>query len=117
MGAPMYTDIHLAAVERGRVYVFNNTRVSDGHWTGYNHVIHIFTQLLPLLIALPPSPSPPFQGNLSSDSVILEGQVMRGRFGTSVTNLGDIDDDGYEGVCMRCDCDCVCKVMTMYACI
>ena len=41
--------------------------------------------------------------NLSSDSVILEGQVTRGHFGTSVTNLGDIDDDGYEGVCMRCD--------------
>jgi len=36
--------------------------------------------------------------------VILEGQVTRGRFGTSVANLGDIDDDGYEGVCMRCDC-------------
>ena len=47
---------------------------------------------------------PPSQGNLSSDSVILEGQVTRGHFGTSVTNLGDIDDDGYEGVCMRCDC-------------
>ena len=40
VGAPMYTDIHLAAVERGRVYVFNNTRVRDGHWTGYNHVFN-----------------------------------------------------------------------------
>jgi len=37
----------------------------------------------------------------------LEGQVTRGRFGTSVANLGDIDDDGYEGVCMRCDCVCI----------
>jgi len=37
----MYTDIRLAAVERGRVYVFNNTGVSDGHWTGYNHVFNI----------------------------------------------------------------------------
>ena len=32
--------------------------------------------------------------------MVLEGQVERGRFGTSVANLGDIDDDGYEGVCM-----------------
>ena len=31
--------------------------------------------------------------------MVLEGQVERGRFGTSVVNLGDIDDDGYEGVC------------------
>ena len=31
VGAPMYTDIRLAAVERGRVYVFNNTGVSCGH--------------------------------------------------------------------------------------
>ena len=72
----------------------------------------------PLLPTIPPPPLlspfllpsilsllfPPSQGNLSPDSVVLEGQVTRGRFGTSVTNLGDIDDDGYEGVCMRCDC-------------
>ena len=32
--------------------------------------------------------------------MVLEGQVERGRFGTSVVNLGDIDDDSYEGVCM-----------------
>ena len=32
--------------------------------------------------------------------MVLEGQVERGRFGTSVVNLGDIDDDSYEGVCI-----------------
>ena len=30
VGAPMYTNIALVSVERGRVYVFNNTGVS--HW-------------------------------------------------------------------------------------
>ena len=49
--------------------------------------------LLPLLF-----PLSCLQGNLSQTSVVLEGQVERGRFGTSVVNLGDIDDDSREGM-------------------
>ena len=44
------------------------------------------------------SPIPDIQGDLSQPGMVLQGQVDRGRFGNSVTNLGDIDDDGYEGM-------------------
>ncbi len=37
------------------------------------------------------------QGTLSTEPVRLDGLVAGGRFGTSMTNLGDVDDDGYEG--------------------
>ena len=61
---------------------------------------------LPLSLPLLPLPFPLSwpQGNLSQTSVVLEGQVERGRFGTSLVNLGDIDDDGYEGVCSGTMC-------------
>ena len=55
----------------------------------------------PFLCSSPPSLSSPIlyiQGNLSQPGMFLEGQVDRGRFGNSVTNLGDIDDDGNEGM-------------------
>ena len=45
-----------------------------------------------------PFPLSCLQGDLSQSSVVLEGQVERGHFGTSVVNLGDIDDDSREGV-------------------
>ena len=63
----------------------------------HNHFLSLLLSLplLSLLLYLSWS-----QGNLSLTSVVLEGQVERGRFGTSVVNLGDIDDDSYEGVCM-----------------
>ena len=80
------------------------------------------TLTLPSFSFLPPSPSPPslppfhpflfffsflllylspipyIQGDLSQPGMILEGQDDRDRFGNSVTNLGDIDNDGYEGM-------------------
>ena len=31
------------------------------------------------------------------DRIILNGTAARGRFGTSLANLGDINKDGYEG--------------------
>lgn len=37
------------------------------------------------------------QGTVSSEPLIFEGQAARGRFGMTVINLGDIDQDGYEG--------------------
>ena len=55
----------------------------------------------PFLCSSPPSLSSPIlyiQGDLSQPGMFLEGQVDRGRFGNSVTNLGDIDDDGNEGM-------------------
>ena len=54
-----------------------------------------FTFPFPLSIS---SPILDIQGNLRQPGMVLEGQVDRGRFGNSVTNLGDIDDDGYEGM-------------------
>ena len=48
-----------------------------------------------------PAPVLPQEGNLNSTpTIILEGDVDRGRFGSSLTNLGDVDNDGYEGECM-----------------
>ena len=35
IGAPMYTDIRRAATEIGRVYVFNNTGVSNHIYSGF----------------------------------------------------------------------------------
>ena len=46
--------------------------------------------------------------------MVLEGQVERGRFGTSVVNLGDIDDDSYEGVCMRVYTMCMVKYLVVH---
>ena len=43
-----------------------------------------------------------------SDPIIFDGPNPRGRFGTSLANLGDIDHDGNEGrgtlllTCMHC---------------
>ena len=39
------------------------------------------------------------QGRLSaSDPIVLSGDTAaKSRFGTSVTRLGDVNDDGYEG--------------------
>ena len=34
---------------------------------------------------------------MSSDPIIFDGPNPRGRFGTSLANLGDIDRDGNEG--------------------
>ena len=34
---------------------------------------------------------------MSSDPIIFNGLNPRGRFGTSLANLGDIDRDGNEG--------------------
>lgn len=36
------------------------------------------------------------QGLLSNDFVTLDGRGAHGRFGFSLTNMGDIDDDGME---------------------
>lgn len=36
---------------------------------------------------------------MSSEPLIFEGRAARGRFGMSLLNLGDIDQDGYEGTC------------------
>ena len=63
---------------------------------------HFFYCFLSLSLSLPllplPFPLSCLQGDLSQTSVVLEGRVERGRFGTSVVNLGDIDDDSYEGL-------------------
>ncbi len=37
------------------------------------------------------------QGFLSEEPLILFGMVKRGRFGNSLVNLGDLNDDGYDG--------------------
>ena len=37
------------------------------------------------------------QATVSSEPLILEGRAAGGRFGMSIINLGDIDQDGYEG--------------------
>ena len=42
-------------------------------------------------------PSLSVQGNLSPVPIILSGTVTGGRFGMSVLNIGDIDQDGFEG--------------------
>ena len=50
-----------------------------------------------LCMFLPPSLCP-VQGGLSSDPLILEGSGVAGaRFGMSVLNLGNIDQDDFEG--------------------
>ena len=46
------------------------------------------------------TPVLPQNGSLSSTPIIVEGDVARGRFGSSLTNLGDVDNDGYEGECL-----------------
>ena len=159
VGAPMYTAFGggTIGIERGRVYVFTNTRVSHGwlvwrvmvwlsdlassqtaweeNTTGAGMSLHP-PSLSSLPLSLWPSPFPPFlsfpplplplpflpfipfsfsfhfftfppslsspipdiQGDLSQPGMILEGQDDRDRFGNSVTNLGDIDNDGYEGM-------------------
>lgn len=39
------------------------------------------------------------QGNINAqEPIILSGdRASRARFGTSIVNLGDVNDDGYEG--------------------
>ena len=45
---------------------------------------------------------------LAGDPIVLTGDMAaRARFGTSVVNLGDVNDDGYEGDCV-CLSVCVC---------
>ena len=35
---------------------------------------------------------------MANDPIILNGDMeQRSRFGTSITRLGDVNDDGYEG--------------------
>ena len=43
------------------------------------------------------------QGDISDDNpIILPGDgIARARFGSSVVNIGDVNDDGYEGTCTR----------------
>lgn len=48
------------------------------------------------MISLPNTHSIIQSGNLMSP-VVLNGTVPNGRFGTSITNLGDINFDTYEG--------------------
>ena len=38
------------------------------------------------------------QGTLDETPLTLERSVALGRFGSSIENLGDIDDDGCEGI-------------------
>ena len=63
-------------------------------------ILSFFFMSLSLSLSLFPLPFPLscLQGDLSQTSVVLEGHIERGRFGTSVVNLGDIDDDSYEGL-------------------
>ena len=41
------------------------------------------------------------QGNINdANPIILPGdEIARARFGSSVVNIGDVNDDGYEGTC------------------
>ena len=48
------------------------------------------------------------QGDISdTNPIVLSGeQIARARFGSSVVNIGDVNDDGYEG-----ECHCVLKLI------
>ena len=58
----------------------------------------LFCILLPSLpLSLSPSLPPCLQGNLSTDSIVIEGTVSNARLGMAVLGVGDIDRDGFGG--------------------